>query len=243
MTSGQRQTIGLVPLPQETILRLTVNDRLLTQMSCSPFDLGELAIGWLFHQEIVDGLEDIEGHQTDESGARVRVWLRDSALGRLERYTPVRVSACSGGEMNAGLFDDPAPLSRDYEIDLERLRSLMGEIFERGALFRSHGGIHCAMLADMERNAVLVFREDIGRSNAVDKVTGWGLFQGIEFQKTALFTTGRISSEMVLKALRSRIPSLISLTTFTGKAYEIAVKTGMTLAGHLLKPRPILVNF
>ena len=99
------------------------------------------------------------------------------------------------------------------------------------------------MLADMEKEMILVSREDIGRGNTVDKVTGWGLFNGIDLRKTALFTTGRISSEMTIKAHRARIATIVSLTTFTSKAYEIAAKTGMTLAGHLLKPRPILINF
>jgi FdhD protein len=243
MTRRERKNIGLVPLPEETILRLTVNGRTLAQMSCSPFDFGELAVGWLFHQGIVNELPEIEGYQVDASHACVKVWLNATASERLDDYTPIHVSACAGGVANANRFDDLAPVQRDYELDVERLRSLMRQIFERETLFREHGGIHCSMLADMEKEMILVSREDIGRGNTVDKVTGWGLFNGIDLRHTALFTTGRISSEMTIKAHRARIATIVSLTTFTSKAYEIAAKTGMTLAGHVLKPHPILIHF
>ena len=243
MTQRERKDIGLVPLPEETFLRLTVNGRALGQLSCSPFNFEELAVGWLFHQGIIDELPEIEGYRVDASRACVQIWLTATASERLDGYTPVHISACAGGTANAKLYDDLAPVRRDYELDLERLRALMRQIFDRETLFHEHGGIHCSMLADMKKEMILVSREDIGRGNTVDKVTGWGLFNGIDLRETALFTTGRISSEMAIKAHRARIATIVSLTTFTSKAYEIAVKTGMTLAGHLLKPRPILIHF
>lgn len=243
MTQRERKNIGLVPLPEETILRLTVNGRAMSQLSCSPFDFGELAVGWLFHQGIVDELPEIEAYRVDASRACVQIWLKTAASERLEGHTPIHISACGGGVTNAKLYDVLVPVRRDYELDLERLRALMRQIFDRETFFHEHGGIHCTMLADMKKGMILVSREDIGRSNTVDKVTGWGLLNGIDLSNTALFTTGRISSEMIMKAHRARIATIASLTTFTSKAYEIAAKTGITVAGHMLKPRPILVNF
>jgi FdhD protein len=99
------------------------------------------------------------------------------------------------------------------------------------------------MLADMEKLDILASMEDIGRSNSVDKAIGWALLNGIDFGRTALLTTGRISAEMALKVLQAGIPTLISQTTLTSKALEIVRRTGLTLIGHVLKPRPILLNF
>jgi len=77
----------------------------------------------------------------------------------------------------------------------------------------------------------------------VDKVIGWGLAQGMDFSRTALFITGRVSAEMALKVLHAGIPTLVSQTTLTSKALEIVRQSGLTLVGHVLKPRPILLNF
>jgi FdhD protein len=118
----------------------------------------------------------------------------------------------------------------------------MEQLPARTVMFQKHGGIHCSMLADMREQRVLVSREDIGRSNSVDKVIGWALLNNIDFGRAALLTTGRISAEMTLKVLHAGIPVLISQTTLTSKALEIVRRTGLTLIGHVLKPRPIMLN-
>lgn len=99
------------------------------------------------------------------------------------------------------------------------------------------------MLADMNKLRILAQREDIGRSNSVDKLIGWGLGHEIDFSRTALLTTGRISAEMALKTLYAGIPTLISQTTLTSQALAIVRQSGLALIGHVLKPRPILLNF
>jgi FdhD protein len=89
----------------------------------------------------------------------------------------------------------------------------------------------------------VVVMEDLGRSNSIDKALGWGLLNDLRFSNHLLFVTGRISSEMILKAYRAGIPALVSLTTMSSKAYEIAMTTGQTLVSHVLKSKPIFVNY
>jgi FdhD protein len=235
-----RREIGLVPLPDEVLLTIAVDGRPLSRLSCSPFGQRELVLGWLFSQDIIRSADEVASLRIRAGLASVR--LRPEAASRLGRYNPVQVVACSGGDVRPGLFDHLPSVQRDYDFTLAQAVALMEQLPSRATRFKKHGGIHCSMLADMKAHDILVSREDIGRSNSVDKVVGWGLGHHIEFSRTALLITGRVSAEMALKVLHAGIPALISQTTLTGKALEIVRRTGLTLIGHVLKPRPIMLN-
>jgi FdhD protein len=233
--------IGLVPLPEEVLLNITVDGRHLSRLSCSPFGQRELVLGWLFGQGLIETAADVSSMEIDSNQAFVS--LRAEAGLRLKQYNPVQVTACSGGEVRPGLFKNLPALTRSYSFTLAQAIHLMEQLPPRAEMFKKHGGIHCSMLADMKEQSILASREDIGRSNSVDKAIGWGLTEGLDFGRAALLTTGRISAEMALKVLHAGIPTLISQTTLTSKALEIVRRTGLTLIGHVLKPRPILLNF
>jgi len=230
-----------VLLPEEVLLAITVDGRLLSRLSCSPFGHEELVLGWLFAQGLVRTPAEIASLRFQDDRALVR--LSPEAAPRLEQYHPVQVVACSGGDLRPDLFTDLPKVSRCYEFTLPQVIQLMEQLPNRTEMFKKHGGIHCSMLADMKEQSILVSREDIGRSNSVDKVIGWGLVQKVDFSHTALFTTGRVSAEMALKVLHAGIAALVSQTTLTSKALEIVRQSGLTLIGHALKPRPILLNF
>lgn len=236
---------NILSVPEEIIITLNVNGRVLTKMSASPFNQKELITGWLYNQKITNSLSDIKVLTIDDQGEKQRVWvtLTEDSSGNLNDYNPLQTSACGGGHVRDTLFDNLKRIERNYDLELSKIISIMKEIFHREVMFKKHGGIHCSMLAHIERNEILVSMEDIGRSNSVDKVTGWALLKNINFKELAIFTTGRITSDMIIKAYRAEIPAVISLTTFTSRSLEIAEKTGMALGGYILKPRPALVNF
>jgi FdhD protein len=238
---NKRKEIGLVALPEEAWLTVTVEGRPLSRLSCSPFGQRELVLGFLFSQDVIRHADDVSSIRIRGDQASVR--MRPGAVPRLDRYHPVQVVACSGGDVQPGLFDDLPVVRRGYDFSLAQAVSLMEQLPSGAKMFRKHGGIHCSILADMNELRILAQREDIGRSNSVDKVVGWGLSHGIDFSRTALLTTGRVSAEMALKCLHAGIPALISQTTLTSKALEIVRRSGLTLIGHALKPRPILLNF
>jgi len=236
-----------VELPEETLLTITVNGRSLCRLSCSPFGQLELVLGWLFGQDLIGATGDVASlcFQGDQAIVRLRPgpFLRRRRSRRAGGPGADQVTACSGGDVRAGLFDERHSVRRAYEFTLEQAVSLMEHLPAQAPMFRRHGGIHCSMLADMKALRILVSREDIGRSNSVDKVIGWGLEEKVDFLRCALLTTGRISAEMALKCLHAGIPTLISQTTLTTKALEIVRRSGLTLVGHVLKPRPIFLNF
>ena len=237
----KQKEIGLVPLPEEAWLTVLVDGRPLSRLSCSPFGQRELVLGFLFSQDIIRGAGEVSTLRIRAGEAHVR--LRPAAAARLGDDRPLPVVACSGGDVQAGLLDDLPHVRRGYELSLANAVGLMEQLPGRSRMFRKHGGIHCSMLADMTELRILAHREDIGRSNSVDKVVGWGLSRGLDFGRAALLTTGRVSAEMALKCLHAGIPTLISQTTLTSKALEIVRRSGLTLVGHVLKPRPILLNF
>jgi FdhD protein len=236
-----RKEVGLVPLPEEAWLTVEVDGRPLSRLSCSPFGQRELVLGFLFSQDVIRAAGDVSRLSIRADRARVR--LRPAAAARQGGQRPLPVVACSGGDVQPGLLDALPAVRRNYDLTLALAIGLMEQLPSRARMFKKHGGIHCSMLADMRAPGILVHREDIGRSNSVDKVVGWGLGHGVDFRSTALLTTGRISAEMALKCLHAGIPALISQTTLTGKALEIVRRSGLTLVGHVLKPRPILLNF
>jgi FdhD protein len=232
---------GLVPLPEEVLLNITVDNRHLSRLSCSPFGHQELVLGWLFGQSLIEGPADVSGMEIN--GDQAFINLSAEAKFRLKQFYPVQVTACSGGEVRPGLFENLPTVTRSYNFTLAQAVCLMEQLPPRAEMFKKHGGIHCSMLADMQGQSVLVSREDIGRSNSVDKVIGWALLNGNDFGQAALLTTGRISAEMALKVLHAGIPTLISQTTLTSMALEIVRRTNLTLISHVLKPRPIILNF
>jgi len=241
MSGSDRRTIGLTALPEETILALTVNGRSLTRLSCSPFDREELVIGWLFTQGIIVHPEELTGIAVGTC-ERARIGLSPPALARLQTYHPFRSSGCGEGAAEDRSLDEIESMPSSLSVSPDMLVRLMRRLIDGAERFAEHGGIHGAMLADPEAETPLVLREDIGRANAVDKVIGWGFRTQINFTKTVLLTTGRLSSEMLLKTVRAQIPIVVSRTTLTSRTLEIAKRSGQTVAGHILKPRPILIN-
>jgi len=238
-----RETIGLVTLPEELIVALNVNDRFITKMSCSPFEQKELVLGWLYAQGIIEKRSEIVRMEIEDGIAKMRVWLDGEYLDRFAAISPSQSSSCGGGSFNTRLFGTMPPLCRIYDLDLERLKRLARAMIDRAKNYKVHGGVHCALLAEHQSGRILVSREDIGRNNAIDKVVGWGLEEGVDFAGILLLVTGRVSSDMILKCYRAGISTMVSLTTATSLAFDIALRTDLTLICHVLKPKPILINF
>ena len=237
----KRREIGLVDLPAETLLTVVVDGRPLARLSCSPFGRRELARGWIFSQGLIASADDLASLRL--AGGRALARRRRGAGRGALRFDPAQVTGPSGGAMPARRYAVPPRVRRGFEFTLAQAVSLMEQLPGRAPRFRRHGGIHCSMLADMSCRRILASREDIGRSNSVDKVIGWGLAAGVDFGRCGLFTTGRVSAEMALKCLQAGIPLLVSQTTLTTRALAVVRRSGLALVGHVLKPRPILINY
>jgi FdhD protein len=142
-------------------------------------------------------------------------------------------SGCGKGATFYHILDSVSakPVASDVVITVEKIRSLMAELNRMSDLYRETGGVHNSALADTER--ILVFRDDIGRHNAVDKIRGVCFLDDIPLQDKILVTTGRISSEIVIKAAKMEVPVVISRSAPTSLALDLAERIGLTLVGYV----------
>ena len=123
----------------------------------------------------------------------------------------------------------------DLRITPESLYAVFREFHDRSELYHITGCVHSAALSDGKN--IIAFAEDIGRHNAIDKVIGYALLEGIDFSGKIMLASGRLSSEMASKCSVWGIPVIASRTAPTDKAVEIAEKRGMTLVGFVRSNR------
>ncbi|MFC1712207.1 formate dehydrogenase accessory sulfurtransferase FdhD [Candidatus Poribacteria bacterium] len=217
---------------REHALTLTLNDRQFVTMLCSPSDLEALGLGFLLSEGVIQSREDVESLSLSEDGSELKIYLKDEdALGEELFSKRAITSGCGRGSIFYNILDalDFQEVLSDMKVSAASITRLAGEFQSMSTLYKSTGGTHAAALSD--ENEILVFRNDIGRHNAVDKVFGECLMREIEIYGKMLLTSGRISSEILLKSVRRGLAIVVSRSAPTGLAIEFAEKAGITLAG------------
>lgn len=208
-------------------LTLTVNGRELATLVSSPHALNFLVAGFLRLQGFVSSLDDFEMFSVcqDFGAANVRI------KGELpERLKPVLTSGCGTGISFSMPSSLPAmAVAREYTpAQVFALMELLGREADR---YRSHGGIHSAAVGDGER--MLLYAEDLGRHNTLDRIAGEALFKGVDLAGLMLVTSGRVSTEMAAKAAQLGISLIASRTSPTDMAVKLCNDAGITLIGYL----------
>lgn len=213
----------------ETPVSLTLNGEVWTTFMCTPVHLEALMVGFLFNEEIIDSMEEVADVRICEHGDNVDVWLVHEAQ-KPESWR--RTSGCTGGVTAVDSIQRPAaaPVSNGLTIPSSKISDLVEQLFETQELYRETGGVHTSALSDGER--VILYAEDIGRHNTLDKIAGLLLMQQPETMHKIIMTTGRISSEMLQKATRMGANILISRTSPSSLSIELAEKWGITLIGY-----------
>jgi FdhD protein len=214
---------------EEYPLRLRVNGRDLATLVCSPHQLNFLLAGFFRLQGFIDSLDDIlsMGVCDDYGLAEMRIQAELP-----ERLEPTLTSGCGTGiayNLPQDLLNSSQQRSCSYSG--ECLFRLMKDLQGLTEQYRSHGGIHSAAIGDAA--GLLLYAEDIGRHNTLDRLAGEALFKEIELQDKMLVTSGRVSTEMVAKAARLGIGLIASRTSPTDKAIELCEQAGITLVGYL----------
>ncbi|NLL21217.1 MAG: formate dehydrogenase accessory sulfurtransferase FdhD [Firmicutes bacterium] len=212
-----------VYVPSEMELKIYVNRQELVTILCTPIKLNYLVLGFLYREEIISGINDVEMLQVYEDDSLADVKLNNSAY----QLPTLRTLGCSGGtvfktygqKVNSDLVATPA-----------EVLSLMEQLLEKMELYRLSGGVHTSALSDTRK--LLVVAEDIGRHNTLDKIQGECLARGLQTRDLLLLTTGRISSEMLYKAAKMQVPFIVSRHSPTKNAISLACDLGITLVGH-----------
>lgn len=215
-------------------LTIFLNDQELVTLLCSPRDLKYLALGFLRSEGLLSSIDDLEGVTLDEERGIVFVSTKDQSNFGEKLYGKRTItSGCGKGTVFFHALDSlqSKPVTSKLEIRGESLFGLMRSLQEKSVLFKATGGVHSAALADEEQ--ILVYSEDIGRHNALDKIVGECLLEEIPLQEKILLTSGRLSAEIVLKGAKMGFPVIVSRSAPTSLAVELAGQVGITLVGFL----------
>ncbi len=206
--SEKGRSSALDSVVMELPLTVTLNNREVVTLLCSPTDLEYLAVGFLFSEGLIETKDDIKGIKVDGEAGVVRVEAKEVS----SSYTPAQ-----------------AKVESDIKVSAAEVFKLVGEFARRSTVFEETGGVHSAALCDAK--SILVFSEDIGRHNAIDKVFGECLLKDIPTAGYLVITSGRVSSEILLKVAKRDVPLLVSKAAPTNMGVKLAGDLGVTLIG------------
>ena len=217
---------------KESPVTIFLDDIELANLMCSPKDLDCLAVGFLFAEGLIRSKKDIKKVFADEKDGVVWVELKKA------RKSPENLIArrfittgCGKGLtfFDAALDGGRLRSKSRFKVRIDSIPLLMKEFLRMSRLYRLTGGVHSAAICSAR--SILVFNEDIGRHSAIDKVVGECILKGIRTNDRIMVTTGRISSEILVKAARSRTPIIISKSAPTDLAVRLATDFGITVVG------------
>jgi len=214
---------------QEFPIQLIVNGREIATLIGSPHDLRFLVAGFLRLQGFVRELSDFEMFSVCEDFGSANVRIKGDLP---ERLKPVLTSGCGTG-VSFSMPDTAVSHEVTVQTPLspEEIFSLMSALSARAEQYRSHGGIHSAAIG--KGGELLLYAEDLGRHNTLDRIAGEALFKGMELRGTMLVTSGRVSTEMVAKASLLGVRLIASRTSPTDMAIRLCEQSGICLVGYV----------
>ena len=216
----------------ELPVRLVLNDQPLVTLLCTPTELEEMAVGFLLSEGILLNRSDIARLEASRTEPVIRITL-SSLPPEWEKLFDTRAISSGCGR---GITFTNYDRVRDRRLDtsgpslsLDDIRRLLATFRNISGLYLETGGVHSAALSDGKE--ILLFSEDIGRHNAVDKLIGKAFLRDMDVRNKVLLTSGRVTSEIVTKAGRNRFPVLISRAAPSCMAVTYAEDIGITLVG------------
>ncbi len=217
---------------RETPVTIFLNDVDLVTLLCSPKDLEYLAVGFLFSEGLIKGKEDIKSIFADKKDGVV--WIETVGKRKPHDNVLTKRLITTGCGKGLSFVDSPKhrkspKAARDFEVQVSQVGMLMKEFQTRSRTYRTTGGVHSAGLANAR--GIVAFNEDIGRHNAIDKVLGESILKEIKTDHLIMMTSGRISSDLIVKAARARIPVIVSRSAPTDLSVKLARDLGTTLVG------------
>ena len=224
-------------IPSERALTVYVDKRELITLMTLGARPEWLVLGYLLNQRLVSGLDDIESITVDWEVGAAAVKTR-SGVADLEQKTARRVvtTGCGQGSVFGDMMDGLEQLTLpDTRITQGQLYSIVNAIRLQQSVYKTAGSVHGCALVDGEE--LLLFVEDVGRHNAIDTIAGWMALNGQHSAGKVLYTTGRLTSEMVVKAAQMGIAVVISRSGMTQMGHAVAQKLGLCAIGRATHKR------
>jgi len=220
-------------IPGEHALTLYLDKREIVTLMTLGTAPESLVLGYLRNQRLVSRLEDISAIQVDWETNAVAVTTRNGSSDvekRLERRTIT--SGCGQGTMFGDLMEslDEIALPDDGRLTAATLAALLDNVRRQDSIYKEAGAVHGCALAASD-GEILIFIEDVGRHNAVDAIAGQMWLKNMGGGDKFFYTTGRLTSEMVIKTAQMGIPFMISRSGLTEMGHAIARKIGLTVIG------------
>lgn len=228
-----------VSIPAERALTVFVDKRELVTLMTLGAAPELLVLGYLRNQRLVDSLDRIESVSVDWDVQAAAVNTR-AGIEDFDRKTARRVvtTGCGQGTVFGGLMDEldsirlPPPDAPCARISQAALYGLLNAMRVQDSTYKSAGSVHgCALFRQDE---LLTFVEDVGRHNAIDTIAGWMWMNGVDGADKVFYTTGRLTSEMVIKAAQMGVPIVVSRSGVTQMGHELATRLGIALFGRAM---------
>lgn len=220
-----------VPVVVEKPITIFLNrQEIVTAMTLGDW-LDCMAVGFLRNQGMLNDDDVITDIDIDNDLGVVVVRTERETNYEAKLQKKVRTSGCAQGTMFGDMMErfEQIALNKDARVHTGGLMRLTKTINTAPSLYLSAGAIHGCVLASGDQP--LVYMEDVGRHNAVDKIAGWMMLNGVSGHDKIFYTTGRLTSEMVIKTVQMEIPILISRSGFTESGVDLARQAGLTLIG------------
>lgn len=209
-----------------------LNGKEFLTLLCTRQHLEYLIVGFLISEGLIDGKEDIEKLEIDEDKGTGQIDTKKKS-NLMEKLYGKRTltSGCGKGTVFYSVVDSfkSKKVDQSFKLDTEALKDLMRKFNRYSDMFLETGGVHSCALSDGKD--IVVFADDIGRHNALDKIIGEAVMKDIGFDDKVVITTGRISSEIMIKIAKRGIPAIVSKSAPTQLAIEIAEDLGITVIG------------
>lgn len=225
------------PVTRETPLTIYLNDQELVTLLCTLENIDELAAGFLYSEGFLKSMDDIMEIKSDLELGTVQVLSKKAATIARETFLKRYITTgCGKGSTFYHLSDAVcSPVTGGFRIQSDEIFNLMNQAQRLSELFKMTGGVHSSAVCT--RDEIMFFREDVGRHNTVDKLAGRCLLDGIALDDKVLITTGRISSEILIKTAKIGIPVLASRSAPTDLAIQHAQDLGVTIAAFVRNQR------
>lgn len=206
----------------DTEIELVINELFSRKFSISPGSLEDFAIGYLLGEGLITATKDINKIKIEESKIEVKVNLEDFDL----RQELVVGSDCFGGWRHKIEFI--GEVESDFKVAKRDLLESFNLLKEKAQVWKQTGGTHIAGLVNLDK---FIFREDVSRHVAVDKVIGAAARDDVDFSNSYIVYSGRMPADMMIKIVRVKIPIIASNTAPTSSGYVVAQETGVTMVG------------
>ncbi|MBT8037988.1 MAG: formate dehydrogenase accessory sulfurtransferase FdhD [Verrucomicrobiae bacterium] len=238
--SGAERTAVTDHVACEEPLQITIDGTPVAVVMRTPGHDDDLVNGFLLTEGMVTSLADIRRVDTEAQKNHAYVFLVDDVVldhARLSRnlFSASSCGICGKASIDA-IHQHASPIQSDFSIPASIVMGLPATLRAAQEVFDRTGGLHAAALVDRD-GSILVLREDVGRHNAIDKIVGWATAEGVDLSQTLMQVSGRVSFEVMQKALVARVPVVSAISSPSSLAVEFAQQSRQTLIGFLRPPK------